>query len=134
MFYSVHKKILELELDESDSAFPVIIEFTKTYLTKIASTLGTMVSKKDQIEELGCDDLLTSLLSIMRLYLVAKPEEFKFEDVIAFQNHILLPLLAINDNERYTFEESPSDFNTLAEDCCDKQTFEILKTEAAKLM
>jgi hypothetical protein len=46
----------------------------------------------------------------------------------------LLPLLAVSDNERHTFEEEPVEFNTLAEDCCDKQTFEILKTEAARLL
>jgi len=26
------------------------------------------------------------------------------------------------------FQENPEDFNSLAEDCCDKQTFGILKT------
>ena len=82
----------------------------------------------------GCQDLVTSLLSVLRLYLTITPEEFKLEDVKYFIDHILFPLLEIQDDERYTFEESPSDFNTLAEDCCDKQTFEILKTEAAKLL
>ena len=32
------------------------------------------------------------------------------------------------------FEEDSAEFNKLAQDCCDKQTFGIMKTEAAKLL
>lgn len=86
------------------------------------------------MENLGAEDLLTSLLSIIFLYFLKKPEDFVLEEVIKYQNMILLPLLTISDDEKNTFEESPVDFNTLAEDCCDKQTFGTLKTEAAKLL
>lgn len=47
---------------------------------------------------------------------------------------VILPFVAITDEEREKFEESPEEFNSLAEDCCDKQTYGILKTEALKLL
>jgi hypothetical protein len=42
--------------------------------------------------------------------------------------------LNTREQELDIFEESPDEFNTLAEDLCDKQTFGILKSEAAKLL
>jgi hypothetical protein len=42
--------------------------------------------------------------------------------------------LKTREKELDSFEESPEEFNTLAEDLCDKQIFGILKSEAAKLL
>lgn len=55
-------------------------------------------------------------------------------EVIRFQNIILYPFIQVNDDEKERFEESPEEFNSLTEDCCDKQTYGILKTEAIKLL
>ena len=97
-------------------------------------TLAVFSPQRQAMENLGAEDLLTSLLSIIFLYFIRKPEDFVLEEVIKYQNMILFPLLTIGDDEKNTFEESPADFNSLAEDCCDKQTFGCLKTEAAKLL
>lgn len=44
------------------------------------------------------------------------------------QHIVCYPFMKSREQELYTFEESASEFNTLAEDMCDKQTFGILKT------
>lgn len=41
---------------------------------------------------------------------------------------IAFPLLAINDEEQQLFADDPVEFNNLAEDCCDRQSFGLLKT------
>ena len=46
----------------------------------------------------------------------------------------IFPHIRANDEERHSFEEEPADFNSLAEDCCGKQVYGILKTEAIKLL
>ena len=67
------------------------------------SLVGLCQDKK-LINKYGCDDLCTVLLSITRLYLTVHPDEFKLEDLIAYIDQILFPLLEINDEEKYTFE------------------------------
>jgi hypothetical protein len=47
---------------------------------------------------------------------------------------ICFPFLKTREEEYVIFEESAVEFNSLAEDLCDKQTFGILKTEAARLL
>ena len=47
---------------------------------------------------------------------------------------VAFPLLSITEEEQQLFADDPAEFNNLAEDCCDKQSYGILKTEAAKLM
>lgn len=42
--------------------------------------------------------------------------------------------MLLDDEEIEKFEEYPDDFNSLTQDCCDKQTFGVLKTEAVKLL
>lgn len=47
---------------------------------------------------------------------------------------VLTPLLAISEEERILFEEAPIEFFSLAEDTCEAQTYESLKTEAAAML
>ena len=47
---------------------------------------------------------------------------------------VAFPLLSITEEEQQLFAYDPAEFNNLAEDCCDKQSYGILKTEAAKLL
>ena len=49
-------------------------------------------------------------------------------------DHAVFPHLRARGDERNSFEEEPGDFNALAEDCCGKQVFGMLKTEGIKLM
>ena len=41
---------------------------------------------------------------------------------------IVFPLLAANEEENQLFADDPEEFNSLAEDCCDRQAYGILKT------
>jgi hypothetical protein len=61
-------------------------------------------------------------------------EEFSYDVATSLMEHQIFPYLSVTDEEREKFEESPEDFNSLTEDCCDKQTYGILKTEAVKLL
>lgn len=46
MLYLVHKRMLEIELDLSDEAFPFIVDFTKQFIGKIANTLVALAPKR----------------------------------------------------------------------------------------
>ena len=41
---------------------------------------------------------------------------------------VLVPLLAIKAEEMVLFQESPSEFVSFAEDICEKQSYESMKT------
>lgn len=110
------------------------MEYTKKNLPRIFTTLQVMVAEIAHIETFGCEDLITTFLSICQLYVLITPTEFDLFSIITFQNNVIFPLIRADDEEREKFEESPEEFNSLAEDCCDKQTFGILKTEAVKLL
>jgi hypothetical protein len=46
VLYLVHKRMLEIELDLSDEAFPFIVDFTKQFIGKIANTLVALAPKR----------------------------------------------------------------------------------------
>lgn len=80
-----------------------------------------------------CEDFITSLFGLLVIYVKAINEHLE-EEMNILQHIVCFPFIRTRDQEMEIFEESPEEFNTLAEDFCDKQTFGILKTEAAKLL
>ena len=77
---------------------------------------------------LGCEDLLSSLFAIHSLYIEAKAEEYQLVVAVQLLDMAVFPHIRANGDERNSFEEDPSEFNALAEDCCGKQVFGVLKT------
>ena len=123
-----------MEFDFFEEACPLLMSFTEKYSENMLMTLGSLAQNMVAIESFGCEDMLIAFLMIIRFYVSLKPGDFELQDVVTFQDVILFPLLKMQDGERNLFEESPEEFNALAEDCCDKQLSGVLKTEAAKLL
>jgi hypothetical protein len=90
------------------------MEYTKKNLPRIFSTLQVMVAEVAHIETFGCEDLITTFISICQLYVLITPTEFDLFSIITFQNNVIFPLIRADDEEREKFEESPEEFNSLA--------------------
>ena len=56
------------------------------------------------------------------------------ETAVSLIENEIFPFLPADDEEKVKFEESAEEYNSLAEDCCDKQTYGIMKTESVKFL
>lgn len=101
--------------------------------TTIKNTLAVVGSTTQTIENYQCEDFVTSLLGLLIIYVKAATEH-PVDEMNILIHIVCFPFLKTRDDELVIFEESPIEFNSLVEDLCDKQTFGILKTEAAKLL
>ena len=60
-------------VSESQSKCRVLEEYSKKNFTKFARTLHTMSLQKSLIETMSCEDLLTTLVTIQRIYVSLHP-------------------------------------------------------------
>ena len=95
--------------------------------------LQMVASEKEQFDNYKCKDLVINFLKLLRMFLCANPESFTnlWKEIFI---QIVIPYIKIDSDEINIFEEYPDEFIALQEDCAEKQTFGILKTEACKLL
>lgn len=77
--------------------------------------------------------MVTELLGLLVLLVKAHRRHFQSHHATLLHQAVF-PLLAATPEETQLFEDDPEEFNRLAEDCCDRQTFGVLKTEASRLL
>lgn len=99
------------------------------------NSLALIATDQSLADRYDCEDFAVAMLKVLRILI----KKSVFYNVFANLSQtlcdtVLMPLLAIAEDELHVFEESPSDFHGLAEDTCEGQTYESLKTEAAAVL
>jgi hypothetical protein len=95
------------------------------------NTVMAFSSRRDMALVYG--DFVTQLLGLVILMVKQYPRSYAemYEQLL---HKVTFPLLAITEEEHQLFADDPEEFNNLAEDCADRQSFGVLKSEAARLL
>lgn len=83
------------------------INHLRKNIPRINNTLFLLAQKRDMIEKLGCEDLITTLISLYIFYFDTISEIDQKAGIFEILNKIIFPFLKISDEEMVAFEDSP---------------------------
>lgn len=82
----------------------------------VVNNLVLVAGNRGMLEEFKCRDFVINLVRVVRGFLICQPG-FLREDWKAVLATVVFPLIKPEEEELYSFEETPAEFSTYFEDC-----------------